>query len=345
MTLDRFGSSAEGPVHRLVVGRAPGVELELLTLGATVHRLWLTGGDDVRRNVVLGHPAPRDYLEGPAFLGGTVGRYANRIAGGSCEVDGQRVELATNEGAEGSRTTLHGGPRGFDKRLWRVIEQAPDRVVLGLTSTAGDQGFPGTVEVRAEVSVAGDEVAWELLATTDAPTPLALTQHTYFALDGEGQDTGSHTVRVDADTFLPVDERGIPLPGPPHDVGGTPFDLRRGARIADVVGSRHPQLRGGLDHDFVLAGEGVREVAWLSSPSSRTRLTLSTDQSGLQVFTGQGLAGLPTTSGAVHVEHGGIALEAQAHPDTPHRPDLGDAVLRPGETYRNRIRWRFAPTG
>lgn len=333
-------------MHRLVLGQQPGIELELLTLGATVHRLWVTGGDGVRRNVVLGHPTPLDYLEGPAFLGGTIGRYANRIAGGRFEVDGREVRLATNEGdGEQGRTTLHGGPTGFDKRLWRVLEQTPDRAVLALTSVDGDQGFPGTVEASAAVSVAGEEVTWELAAKTDTPTPVALTQHSYFALDGEGHDTAAHELRVAAGEFLAVDSRGIPLPTSPRDVGGTPFDLRSGVRITDLLTARHPQVDGGLDHDFVLQGDGMRDVAWLTSPSSRTRLTLGTDQPGLQVFTGQGLTGLPSCSGAAQLEHGGIALEAQAHPDTPNRPDLGDATLRPGERYRNRIRWRFESIG
>src|SRR5690349_2432604 len=139
MSVETFGTSSRGPVHTLLIGSPPGPVLEVLDLGATVHRLWVTGGDGVRRNVVLGHATPEEYLTSTAYLGGTIGRYANRIRGGRFELDGEEIQVATNEGGN----TLHGGPVGFDKVVWRVVEHDDDQLALELVSPGGDQGFPG----------------------------------------------------------------------------------------------------------------------------------------------------------------------------------------------------------
>lgn len=340
-----FGSSPRGEVTRLVLGSAPGPVLELLDLGATVHRLWVTSGDGVRRDVVLSHPDPGSLLASTSYLGGTIGRYANRIAGGRFELDGQEVHLGTNDRGN----TLHGGPEGFDTRLWTVEEQGDDHVVLTLTSPDGDQGFPGEVRARARFTVTADGVELELSATTDAPTPVCLTSHAYLNLEGEGSGTvDDQWLAVDAAAYAEVDGTGIPVPGPAASVEGTPFDLREPRRLGHVVRLDHPQLRGagGIDHHYALrpaaAGE-VRPVAWLTSPRTRTRLVLSSDQPGLQVYTGNFLDGSERSSaGGWHRQGDGLALEPQVSPDTPNRPDLGDAaVLRPGEHYRSTVRWTF----
>ena len=339
-----FGTMPDGrPVSRLVLGAAPGLELHLLDLGATIHRLLVTGADGVRRDVALGHPTVADHLASDAYLGATVGRYANRIRAGRFEVDGRRVEVGTNDRGN----ALHGGPEGFDARLWDVVELSPGTAVLGLTSPAGDQGFPGTVEVLARFEVSSDTVALTLTARTDAPTVVNLTQHLYLNLDGEGSGTvDDHELQVAASRFTPVDDGGIPLDG--HEpVDGTPFDLREPRQVGVVARSRHPQVAAarGLDHNLVPDGSGARPVARLTGPVSGTTLTLSTDQPGLQVYTGNFLDGtLPSLHGGTYRQGDGIALEPQLPPDTPNRPAFGSALLRPGEEYRWWCSWRFGPS-
>lgn len=344
MKVESFGTGSCGDgsvveVSRLRIGAAPGVVLDVLDLGATVHRLEVTCGDDVRRNIVLGHPTAQDYLDSTHYLGAAIGRYANRIRGGSFQLDGVSHQV----GAHDRGNSLHGGPDGFDQRIWSVLEHGPDRVRLGLVSADGDQGFPG--ELRAEVTytVSGESVLIELSATTDAPTVVNLTDHSYIDLAGEGSGSAmEQTLTVQASHYLPVDTTGIPLEGPPQPVDGTPFDLRLPTPVGQAARADHPQVRDahGIDHNLVLDGEGHRLAAALESATTRTRLEVWTDAPGLQVYSGNFLDGTtPGTSGGLYRQGDGVALEPQAFPDTPRRPDFGTALLRPGEKYRRRIEW------
>jgi aldose 1-epimerase len=328
MSLEPFGPSSRGPVQKLVLGSAPGPVLEVLDLGATVHRLWVTGGDGVRRNVVLGHATAEEYLTSKDYIGATVGRYANRIRGARFELDGRSVQVEPNEGDN----QLHGGPDGFDKRVWEVVEHGPDDATLRLVSPAGDQGFPGTVTVLARFSVTDDGFRLTLEATTDAPTVLGLTSHTYLNLDGDSSGPVSDQVlRVDAEEFVSTDDHGIP--GQLTPVEGGPFDLRTPRALGEVPA---------VDHCFAVTGDGVRVAAVLDSPATRTRAALVTDQPGLQVYAGKSLDGSTrSTTGSPYGPGAGVALEPGQHPDTPNRPEFGSAVLRPGETYRSHIEWRF----
>ena len=333
MRAEPFGETALGPVQKLVVGSEPGPVLEVLDLGATVHRLWVTGGDGVRRNVVLGHATAEEYLESVDYIGGTIGRYANRIRGGRFVLDGETVQLATNE----SGNLLHGGPEGFDQRVWQVVSHNDDQLTLTLTSPRGDQGFPGELVVVAEVETTDDAVRLRYEARTDMPTVASLTSHAYFNLDGD--DAGSvadHLLLVAADHYLPVDDTGIPTE--PTPVENTDFDLRRPTRLG------HRIAKGGFDHTFVLSGSGLHSAAALASERTHTRMDLVTDRPGLQVYTGSAFDGSRrSATGRPYRPGDGVALEAQLLPDTPNRPDFGSAVLRPGETWRSRIEWRFGP--
>jgi aldose 1-epimerase len=322
----------------LVLGGAPGPELHLLDLGATVHRLVVTCGDGVRRDVVLGLPGAEEMLASTDYLGGTVGRYANRIAAGRFELDEQRVELLTND--RGNH--LHGGPDGFDRRTWRVVAAEPARATLELVSADGDQGYPGEVTVLAEFVVTADRVRLELTATTNAPTIVNVTSHAYFNLHGGGS-IDEHRLEVAAASYTPVDQTGIPLED--HaPVDGTPFDLRSPAELGPVVRSDHPQLASaqGIDHNYVLDGDGWSRAAVLEGPRTETRMEVWTDQPGLQVYTGNFLDGRSTSrAGSLLRQGDGIALEPQFFPDSPNRPGWPSPVLLPGEVYRSRIEWRF----
>lgn len=325
----------------ITIGAAPGIELQVLDLGATVHRLEVTGGDGVRRNIVLGHPTPDEYLDATYYLGGTIGRYANRIAGGRFELDGQPVTV----GAHDRGNHLHGGPDGFERRVWDVVHHDDTSVELALTSSDGDQGFPGEVRATVTFTVLGDTVDVVMTATTTATTVVNLTNHAYVNLAGEGSGTvDDHVLRVAAARYTPVDDTGIPL-GDHEPVDGTPFDLREPVVLGEVVRSGHPQVvaASGLDHNLVLDGAGLRPVARLDCPATRTRLDLATDQPGLQVYTGNSFDGSRrSTSGRLLRQGDGIALEPQLFPDSPNRPEWPSATLRPGETYRSRLSWTMS---
>jgi aldose 1-epimerase len=340
MRVESFGTSSLGPVQRLIIGSEPGPVLELLDLGATVHRLWVTGGDGVRRNVVLGHASPQDYLASIHYLGATIGRYANRIAKGRFELGGREVHARVNDRGN----TLHGGPDGFDKRIWVVGDSSERHVTLRLVSPDGDAGFPGTLQVSARFETTGDSLRLQLEATTDATTVVNLTNHSYFNLDGEGSGTvDEQLLCVDSETYLPVDGTGIPEGGP-TPVVDTPFDLRRPTRLGERARGHHAQIvgAGGIDHNYAPRGTGWRVVATLDSPRTNTRMELRSDQPGLQVYTGNGLDGATgSTEGRLYRQGDGVALEPQLFPDSPNRPEFDSPVLQPGETYRAALEWRF----
>lgn len=341
MSLRDFGVLPDGrPVHRLELGHPPGLVLGLLDLGATVQSLVLTCGDGERREVVLGQGSVADYLASTDYLGGTIGRYANRIAKGRFRLDGRDVTVGVHD--RGNH--LHGGPDGFDRRLWELVEHSDTHARLTLESPDGDQGFPGTLQASVRYDVQPDRVRIALEARTDAPTVVNLTNHAYFNLDGVGAGTvDDHELTVHADRYTPVDATGIPL-GDHVSVGGTPFDLRTPARLGAVIRSGDAQvtMTRGLDHNFVLRGSGLRPAALLRSRRTRTSLELHTDQPGLQVYTGNSLDGSRSSAtGGRYRQGDGIALEPQLHPDTPNHPGWPSATLRPGQVYRASIEWRF----
>jgi galactose mutarotase-like enzyme len=343
MAVEVFGALPDGgAVRRLVLGEEPGPVLHVLDLGATVHRLEVTGGDGQRRNVVLGHVSPQDYLASTDYFGGTIGRYANRIAAGRFRLDDDDVVLRTHD--RGNH--LHGGPDGFDRRMWNVVEHDPFRAVLALHSPHGDQGFPGNLDATVSFDVSADRVRIAFEATTDAPTVVNLTNHAYFNLDGEGSGTvDDHDLQVSADLYTPVDGSGIPLGG--HaSVSGTPFDFRQPIPIGSAVRDGHEQvaLARGIDHNYVIKDSGWRLAAALTSRGTDTSLQLFTDQPGLQVYSGNFLDGTrSSTTGRLYRQGDGIALEPQVYPDAPNRPDYPSTVLRPGQTYRVGMEWRFTP--
>ncbi|HEX2892880.1 MAG TPA: aldose epimerase family protein [Marmoricola sp.] len=341
MSDHHFGALPDGrPVRRLTLGRAPGPVLSLLDLGATVQGLEVTCGDGKRREVVLGQGSVEDYLASSDYLGGTIGRYANRIASGRFELDGRAVVV----GAHDRGNSLHGGPDGFDRRLWQLDEHSDSHACLSLESPDGDQGFPGALHASVRYDVLADRVAITLEARTAAPTVVNLTNHAYFNLDGVGAGTiDDHELTVLADEYTPVDASGIPL-GEHAPVAGTPFDLREPTLLGPVVRAGHEQLAAmkGLDHNFVLQGAGLRRAAVLTSRRTGTTLELHTDQPGLQVYTGNALDGsTPGASGGRYRQGDGIALEPQLFPDSPNRPAWPSPVLRRGEHYRATLEWRF----
>ncbi len=337
-----FGRLADGSqvTAHTMSASATGLRLTVLDLGATVARVQVpvAGGGFV--DVALGFGAAADYAsdENP-YLGATVGRYANRIGGARFTLDGVPHALMANEGT----TCLHGGPGGFHSRRWSVSDAGADVLELELVSPDGDQGFPGQVTARVRYTVTEDAVTIEHRARTDAPTVVSLTNHTYFNLAGQGT-VEDHRLTVSADAFLPVDARSIPL-GHLEPVQDTPFDLRRAATLHDRVRSEHPQVRlaAGIDHAFVVRGDGLRLAARLEHPPTGRALEVSATQPSVQVYTGNKLDGsLVDRDGRPLGPRAGIALECQGFPDAPNQPSFPSAVLRPGEEYRATTVWRFS---
>lgn len=335
------GDHPAEPIH-LVALRSPVVAVEVLTLGAALHRVRVPDHDGAPGDVHLRAPDLEARLRGAGnpYLGVTVGRCTNRIAGARFLLDGRPVVLDPNEGPN----QLHGGPDGFHLRVWAVVDrgEGPDggHLTLALTSPDGDQGFPGTVRAEVTYRLAGPVLTIVHRATTDAPTVVDLCNHAYWNLDGAGS-VADHRLAVAADRYLPVDQAGIPTGGL-EPVAGTPYDLRASPQVGDVVAAT-----GGLDHSYLVGdpfrptGGGpapVRPVAWLGGPRSGRVLEVRTDRPALQVYAGAGL-------GPPFAPFDGICLEAQAFPDTANRPDLGSVELRPGETYRSTTELQFGLIG
>jgi aldose 1-epimerase len=319
--------------------RAEGILLEVVTAGAAVRRLEVPGADGRPVGIVLGHSDTRTYVTAGGYLGATIGRFGNRIAGASFELGGVTHRLTANEGT----TTLHGGVDGFDHRPWSVVDQSATSVRLRLHSPDGDQGFPGALDVTVTYAVAPREVRIDYAATSDRETLVNLTNHSYFNLDGEGSGpVDDHELTLSSSRFTPTDALLIPT-GELRAVDGTPFDFRRPRRISEALSHRDEQLDHGqgIDHNFVVDGEGLRHVATLRGRSGRT-LDVESDQPGVQVYTGAHFDGTVTgTSGTAYGPRSGIALETQGFPDAPHHANFPSTVLEAGETLRSTTVWRL----
>ena len=317
----------------------PVLQVGVVPFGARLALLRAPDRDGVRGNVVLGLA---DYAADRDYLGATVGRYANRIAGGTFVLDGRRYTVPCNEGD----VALHGGPDAFDRHEFRAdpVVAGPDgarSVTLRRSSPDGENGFPGTLEVAVTYAVRGPELAIEHTATTDAPTVVNLTNHAYWNLTGRGGTVEDHRVRIPADHYLPVDDRLIPT-GELAPVVGTPFDLRTPVRLGTHLREGHPQLRRarGYDHTFVPAGAPgeLRLAASVEEPVSGRTLTVLTDQPGVQLYSGNFLDGTIVLRDGTSVRQGdAFCLEPQQFPNAPNQPSFPSTVLRPGERYRSRI--------
>ena len=315
------------------------LRLEVLTAGASVRRLQVTEPDGSHVDVILGHRDREQYARDGGYLGAIAGRVANRIDHGRFTLDDVEHQVpALDRG-----NALHGGEFGFDRIEWAVVEEAPDHVVLSVTSADGDQGFPGELTAYAAYRLGPDSVKITLEATTTQPTVVNLTNHSFFNLDGEtSADIEGHVLHVAADSWLPTRADQIPT-GEMAAVDGSVFDLREPRRLGDVHAHDWEQLAvaGGIDHHFVVPGEGLRPMARLVGTSGRVLEVLS-DQQGMQVYTGAHFDGTDVgLSGRPLAHRAGIALETQGFPDAPNQPSFPGITLRPGETYRATTVWQL----
>ncbi|WP_327121474.1 galactose mutarotase [Streptomyces sp. NBC_01341] len=339
-----FGSVHGAQTHLWTLDSGTGVRAEVLTYGASLHRLTVPDTAGTPASVVRSLPALDDYAAKHPYFGAVVGRYANRIAHGRFTLDGAEHHVPANDRGH----ALHGGPDGFHTKVW---DAAPDHgdgtasVRLSLHSPDGDMGFPGALETAVTYTVDTDgTLAVDYASVTDRPTVVNLTNHAYFDLAG-GPDILGHLLEVDADTYLPVDDDGIPL-GYRAQVHGTPFDLTEPRVLGECLGADDGQLRsaGGFDHCWVLrdAGAGLRRAARLTAPGSARVLEVWTTEPGIQVYTANQLDGSCTDgAGRRHERHGSVCMETQHLPDSPNRPEWPSTVLRPGETRHSRTELRF----
>lgn len=344
-----FGALADSTaIEAVTLTGANGVKARIMTLGATLQALEAPDRDGRLADVTLGHDDPASYLSKPNYWGQTIGRYANRIAGGRFTLDGKPYQLTLNEEA----ASLHGGTIGFDKRVWQIlsVEQGRTaRVVLALTSPAGDQGYPGKVEAR--VTYALDD-AGALTIDFDAPTIVNMTNHALFNLAGEGAATGAmgHRLTIPAARYTPVNDALIPT-GELKAVAGGAFDFTRPRVIGEAIrDGRDPQivLGRGYDHNYVLDKGQTAEpqlAARLEDPASGRVLEVLSTEPGVQFYAGNFLDGtLIGKKGHVYRMGDGIALEPQKFPDTPNQPAFGSARVAPGQPYHHRMIYRVSVT-
>jgi aldose 1-epimerase len=298
------------------------------------------------KNIVLGFDSLEPYLAGVPYFGATVGRYANRIAGGRFVLDGKSYQLPQNNGPN----SLHGGIRGFDKRIWvaQPVEspQGP-RLELTYVSAAGEEGYPGELTAHVTYRLTQDDsLSIDYEATATAPTPVNLTNHAYFNLTGDfTRPILDHVLTIHADRFTPVDETLIPT-GELRAVAETPFDFRQPRTIGSHIGDADEQLRRGhgYDHNWVLNGPrsgAVSPAALLVDRESGRMVEVRTSQPGLQFYSGNFLDGKPSGSGTVFGHRTGLCLETQHFPDSPNRPGFPSSILRPGEVYSQKTLFVF----
>ncbi|MCP1830528.1 aldose 1-epimerase [Bradyrhizobium sp. USDA 4532] len=344
-----FGKLHDGTVvERVILRGEHGFEAAILPFGATLQALLAPDRDGHCDDIVLGHDELDGYLAQRKFFGATIGRYANRIAGARFLLDGETVQLDANNGPN----ALHGGLQGFDRKLWRIVELSDDpgpTLVLERESPHGEEGYPGNLAARVTYRVRSPmELSVTYEATTDRPTCLNLTNHSFFNLEGarSGMQILDHRLTIVSDHFLAVDATAMPLHEPPRPVDGTPFDFRKPTAIGARIRMNDEQLRlgRGYDHNFCLAkGAGLCLAARLEAPHSGRVMELFTDQPGLQFYTGNFLDGSTAGKGdRLYRQSDALCLEPHAWPDTPNRPDFPSARLDPGQLYRRSIVYRFS---
>lgn len=348
------GQGAHHPIDNAVFGRvgsinvqiytltsADGIEARIMTYGATLVSLKTPDRAGNLKNIILGFDSLEPYLAGVPYFGATVGRYANRIAGGRFVLDGKSYQLPLNNGPN----SLHGGNRGFDKRVWTaqsIETSAGPSLRLTYVSAAGEEGYPGELTAHVTYRLGDDDtLTIDYEATTTAPTPVNLANHAYFNLTGDPERTIlDQMLQINADRFTPINATLIPT-GEMRAVAGTPFDFRTPHSIGSRIDAKDEQLRlgGGYDHNWVLnssATGSLRLAALLADPNSGRSVEVSTTQPGLQFYSGNFLDGKPAGAGTVFKHRTGLCLETQHFPDSPNQPGFPSTILRPGQPYSER---------
>ena len=350
-----FGKLPDGRVAKLyTIQGVGGLRLDVTDLGGRLVRCYAPDRYGNLEDVTLGWNTPEEYVKNGFSMGTLIGRYGNRIKDGKFTLDGQVVQLAINEDKAARHCNIHGGPDGWDSKLWSVKPVRRPGVVgleLSLVSPDGDMAFPGTVTCKVTYLVKPDNT-WTIdyEATTDKPTVLNLTHHSYWNLAGEASGTVvNQELQIFADEYTQVDAGLIPVKNAP--VKGTVFDFtamrRIGAFAAEMAKSEELKpMDGWYDHNFVLRGEmgKLHPAATMKDPVSGRKLEIWTTEPCMQMYCAQNMDGTMNAKriGSKYVKNAGIALETQHYPDSPNHPEFPSTVLRPGETFRSHTEYRFS---
>lgn len=346
-----YGTTSAGvTVDEYTLTNANGIEIKIITYGGIITSILVPDRNGEMTNVVLGFDNLADYETRNPFFGAITGRYANRIANATFMLNGQKYTLAANDGT----CSLHGGLKGFDKRVWsghEVQNEAGVGVELSYLSPDGEEGYPGNLSTKVVYTLSNDnELSIDYSATTDKATVINLTNHSYFNLAGNGSGTiENHVVTINADRYTPVNASLIPT-GELAPVEGTPLDFRQPRRIGDRIRSSHPQmvLGRGYDHNFVIntkPSQSLTLAARVSEPSSGRVMEVLTNEPGIQLYTGNFVDGtLVGSSGGTYRQGDGFCLETQHFPDSPNQPAFPSTVLNPGDTYQTTTVFKFTTT-
>ncbi len=344
VTRTSFGTLPDGVQVDAFTLTDRALTVRVMTFGAHILSVEAPNRNGARADVVLGYKSLEGYLaDTKTYMGSVVGRYGNRIALASFNLDGKVYQLSPNEHGN----TLHGGATGFDRKNWSA-KQIPNGVELTLVSPDLDMGFPGTLTAHVRYTLSADKLRIDYAATTDKATIVNLTNHTYFNLAGAGDILG-HTLMLAASRYTPVDAKLIPT-GQLAPAAGTPFDFTHataiGARIADP--NEQLKLAGGYDHNWVLTAPHTlsKPAAIVTDPGSGRVLKVYTIEPGVQFYTGNFLDGSFTgRSGAPYNLHGGLCLETQHYPNSPNQDSFPSTTLRPGQAYHTTTIFEFTTAG
>lgn len=340
MKCETYGTMPDGrEVEVYTLTNKNGLTAKVITYGAILTELHVPDKDGETADIVLGRDTLSEYLETGTYFGATIGRFANRIREGKFALDGKNYQLNTQ-----GKHHLHGGLKGFDKVVWeaKAVELSGDEeaVELAYRSPDGEECYPGNLDVRTLYALNNDnELIMEYAAETDAPTPVSLTNHSYFNLAGGG-DILSHQIKLHAGFYVDVDEALIPT-GQILRVNDTPLDFTKAMTIGE--GMKRFTENPGYDYQYVLRNDGIKPdlAAEVTDPDSGRRMELRTNAPGIQFYTGNFMNNQPGKNGAVHGKYGAFCLEPGKFPDAPNHPHFPNSILRPGETYRQTIICKF----
>lgn len=335
-----WGTTDGKQVHLFTLTNKKGAQVKISDYGGTITSWVVPDKKGKLSSIVLGFDSLSGYLAKPPYFGATIGRYGNRIANGKFKIGNEAYTLAANNG----KNALHGGLKGFDKTVWEAspIVDSVASLTLHYTSRDGEEGYPGNLKASVTFSLSDDdELAIEYNAETDKPTPVNLTNHSYFNLTGDvSNNILDHILMIDADHYTPVDTTLIPT-GEIKSVKGTPFDFTK----PEKIGARINEVKGGYDHNFVLNKKDglLQRVAYLSDSLSGRKLEVFTTEPGLQFYSGNFLNGKFRTSGGKSIDqHAALCLETQHFPDSPNEPSFPSTILQPGEKYHTITKYKIS---
>lgn len=351
ITQKLFGTTPAGEtVTEFTLRNNQGSSIKIITLGGIITEWYMRDKNGVLADVVLGFDSLEPYLDVGPYFGALIGRVGNRIASAQFTLEGKTYQLSANNGSN----NLHGGPTGFDKKVWSATteENANGPILkLHLLSEDGDQGFPGNLAVTVTYQFThDDELTVDYIATTDKATPVNLTQHCYFNLgafsEGSGGDILKHKIQINADHINAVNDVQIPV-GEPMPVANTPFDFRSPCLIGELINADHEQIKNGVgyDHNFLLNQKNYKELflaARVEEESSGRVLEVFTEEPGVQFYSGNFLDGSLTGKGVNYKQRTGFCLEPQHAPDSINQPQFPSIVLQPGDEYKTRTIFKLS---